>query len=549
MRRFTFVMIKPSHYDDDGYVIQWARSAMPSNSLATLHGLAVDCRQRRVLGDDVELVLEVVDESNTRVRPERIARRVSRQGGGGLIGLVGVQTNQFPRALDLARRFRAAGLPVCIGGFHVSGCLAMLSELPAELRQALELGVALFAGEAEGRLETVLRDAFAGELRPVYDFLDELPEIGDAPTPILSARTVGRTAGRQSSFDTGRGCPFQCSFCTIINVQGRRSRSRSVESVERIVRTNLAQGVRRFLITDDNFARNRAWEPIFDRLIELREREGMELNLVLQVDALAHRVPRFIEKAGRAGVKRVFIGLESVNPASLAAADKPQNRIAEYRAMLQAWRRIGVITVAGYILGFPGETEESIRRDVELVKRELPVDIVQFHYLTPLPGSLDHRRKLGSGEPLDPDLNRYDLAHITTEHDTMSREDWKRAHDEAWRSFYSHDHMVALLRRARASGLSPGKVLGAAAWMYGSVAFERVDPLEAGFLRLRFRRDRRSGLPLEAPVVFHLRCLGRFLATTWRAARFYLRYHRVRKQLIADPEAVRYTDEALADGS
>src|SRR2546428_4803868 len=123
---FHFVMIKPTHYDDDGYPIQWFRSAIPSNTLASLNGLAEDACRRKVLGPDVEFHLHTYDETNQRVRPDAIIRTIRKSGGRALIGLVGVQSNQFPRAVDLARSFRAAGLPVCMGGFHISGCLAML---------------------------------------------------------------------------------------------------------------------------------------------------------------------------------------------------------------------------------------------------------------------------------------------------------------------------------------------------------------------------------------------------------------------------------------
>src|SRR6266852_4608346 len=156
-RQFSLVLVKPSHYDDDGYVIQWLRSAIPSNTLAALYGLALDCAERRVLGDDVDIVITAIDETNARVRPERIARRIA-AGGGGLVALVGVQSNQYPHAMDLARRFRGAGAQVCIGGFHVSGSLSMLPKMPPELEAAMALGVSLFAGEAEGRLDEVLRD-------------------------------------------------------------------------------------------------------------------------------------------------------------------------------------------------------------------------------------------------------------------------------------------------------------------------------------------------------------------------------------------------------
>src|SRR5437870_7529217 len=148
MSTFCLALVKPSHYDDDGYVIQWFRSAIPSNSLAALYGLALDCAQRKVLGDDVDLIIREYDETNTRILPERIAEMIE-AAGSGMVMLVGVQSNQFPRALDLARPLRARGLQVAIGGFHVSGTLSMLGGVDAGLDAAKALGVSLFAGEAE----------------------------------------------------------------------------------------------------------------------------------------------------------------------------------------------------------------------------------------------------------------------------------------------------------------------------------------------------------------------------------------------------------------
>ena len=231
---FHFVMIKPTHYDDDGYPIQWLRSAIPSNTLACLNALAQDAARREVLGADVEMRLHTYDETNRRVKPQQIIRMIRRAGGRALIGLVGVQSNQFPRAVDLARPFLAAGLPVCIGGFHVSGCIAMLPELPDDIKAAQAMGISLFAGEAEEfRLDEVLRDAFNGALKPLYNYMDDLPQLAGEPPPFLPKKHVSRTSGSLSSIDLGRGCPYQCSFCTIINVQGRKSRIRSADDLER----------------------------------------------------------------------------------------------------------------------------------------------------------------------------------------------------------------------------------------------------------------------------------------------------------------------------
>ena len=270
-----------------------------------------------------------------------------------MVALVGVQSNQYPRALDIARPFRDAGLPVAMGGFHVSGCLAMLDGHAVGLDACREMGISIFAGEAEGRLETVLRDAASDQLQPLYNFMNDLPGIEGAPVPFLPKRYVAHTLGLSASFDAGRGCPYQCSFCTIINVQGRKSRFRSADDVEKLVRLNWAHGVHKFFITDDNFARNKEWEAIFDRLIALKEKDGIPLGLMIQVDTLCHKIENFVEKAKRAGVTRVFIGLENVNPDNLIAAKKGQNKITEYRKMLLAWKAQGIMTLAGYILGFP----------------------------------------------------------------------------------------------------------------------------------------------------------------------------------------------------
>ncbi len=191
-RRFELVLIKPSHYDDSGYVIQWVKSAVPSNALAMLNGLALDCAERQVLGQDVDIVVTGYDETNTRIRPDRIARRIQAAGGHGMVALVGVQSNQFPRAMDIARPLREAGIQVCIGGFHVSGCLAMLPELPADLKQAQLLGISLFAGESEGRLDAVLQDADRRELAPLYNYLDDLVDLTHAVHPILPADRIKR---------------------------------------------------------------------------------------------------------------------------------------------------------------------------------------------------------------------------------------------------------------------------------------------------------------------------------------------------------------------
>ncbi|HEV7920763.1 MAG TPA: radical SAM protein [Thermoanaerobaculia bacterium] len=542
-RRFSLVLVKPSHYDDDGYVIQWFLSAIPSNSLAALYGLARDCAQRKILGDDVELEIHALDETNTRIRPERIARLIEK-AGSGMVMLVGVQSNQFPRALQLARPLRERGIQVALGGFHASGTISMLNGIDAGLDEARSLGITIFAGEAEGRLEQVLRDAAAGELRPMYNYMADLPSIEGTPIPLITALRAWRTAGGVTSFDAGRGCPFQCSFCTIINVQGRKSRRRSPDDIEHIVRANVKQGLHSFFITDDNFARNTEWEAILDRLISLRE-EGIKIHFIIQVDTLCHKIPRFIEKCAKAGVRRVFIGLENINPDSLVGAKKRQNKITEYRKMLLAWKAVRVITYAGYILGFPNDTRESIRHDIEIIKRELPVDLLEFFFLTPLPGSEDHQKLVRAGVPVDPDLNKYDLNHVCTAHPRMSAEEWEQTYRMAWETYYTREHVESVLRRNVAMRASASNAILLMTWFGGSIHIEKVHPLEAGFFRKKFRRDRRPGFPIEPAWRFYPAYLAETVSKLFRWASMYVGLRRIYLSIKRDPRRYEYKDIAL----
>jgi len=542
-RRFCLVLVKPTHYCDDGYPIRWFRSAIPSNSLACIYGIAKDCCERHVLGDDVEIDIHAIDEANTRIRPQHISGLI-KAAGDGMVLLVGVQSNQTPRALDIARPLRQAGIKVAIGGFHMSGVIAMIDGDDPSLREAQAMGLSVFAGEAEGRLEEVLQDAYAGQLKPLYNYMKDLPGIDGAPLPLLERERLKRTGGATTSFDAGRGCPYQCSFCTIINVQGRKSRRRTPDDIENIVRSNVAQGVFRFFITDDNFARNKDWEIILDRLIHLREVEKLDLSLIIQVDTMCHKIPNFIAKCWRAGVKKTYIGLENINPANLMAAKKKQNKITEYRKMLLEWQKAGILVYAGYITGFPFDTAESILNDLEIIKRELPIDVLEIHYLTPLPGSEDHQKLFRAGVWMDPDLNKYDLHHITCGHPRMSKEEWAYAYKESWKRYYSYNHCENVMRRAAAlRGF--GNVLITMTWFKASFELENCHPVESGLIRLKSRLDRRPTLPVDPVWLFYPKYFAELVRKTAGWISIYLKLRMIYLRVKHDPKRYEYSDLAI----
>jgi hypothetical protein len=318
--------------------------------------------------------------------------------------------------------------------------------------------------------------------------------------------------------------------------------------VERLVRLNWSQGIHKFFVTDDNFARNRNWESIFDRLISLRDKDGIPLGLMIQVDTLCHKIPRFIEKAKCAGVTRVFIGLESINPDTLLAAKKRQNKISEYRRMMLAWKAQGIITLAGYILGFPADTPDSIRRDIAIIQRELPIDILEFFCLTPLPGSEDHQKLWRQCVAMDPDLNKYDVEHVCTAHPNMSQNEWEAIYREAWSLYYSNDHMRTLLRRVAATGLPMGSLVRLLVSFATAVPIENVHPLQAGLVRLKHPAERRPGLPRPNLWLFWPAFVFDVVRKHAVLAVVSIRLLMIVYAISRDSAASAYTDQALTHG-
>lgn len=281
-------------------------------------------------------------------------------------------------------------------------------------------------------------------------------------------------------------------------------RYRSPQCVVQAVREQYRQhGISVYFFTDDNFARNPVWEAIFDGLIALREQEGIRIEFVMQVDIAAWKIPRFLEKAARAGCSTVFIGMESLNPANLRQAGKTQNRVEEYASMIAAWRGAGVRTHVGYIIGFPDDTEESVREDITRLLREIQPDQASFFMMTPLPGSRDHRTLVEQGVPLDPDYNNYDSCHPCMPHPRMSAEAWQRAYAEAWRRFYSIENMKAILARARPNYY--WDLFKNLFWYRHAIVNEGAHPMLTGIFRFKDRATRRPTFPLESRLTHFAR--------------------------------------------
>ncbi|MGH7811320.1 MAG: B12-binding domain-containing radical SAM protein, partial [Candidatus Binatia bacterium] len=343
-------------------------------------------------------------------------------------------------------------------------------------------------------------------LKPLYSFaqdLQNLVDIEDAPLPRASSKTMEHFAYPSfATADTSRGCPFSCSFCTIINVQGRKMRERSPTSIAAMMRRNyLDHGLSFYFFTDDNFARKKLWRETFEAIIKLRE-EGLDVTFMMQVD-LARKPKDFVRLAAKAGCTQVFIGMESVNPKNLAAEDKKQNKVEEYRGIIKEWHDAGVLVHTGYIIGLPWDSKEQVAEDMRFLEDEVGPDQASFFMLTPLPGSHDHREMKKRGDWMDPDFNKRDSFHATIQHPLMSAEEWTEAYENAWQSFYSKENMIKCLSKWTDHPMNYWNLMAIFFWYKNAALIEKQHPMVAGFFRLKDRKARRPGYAVDSlPVHF-----------------------------------------------
>ncbi len=203
------------------------------------------------------------------------------------------------------------------------------------------------------------------------------------------------------------------------------------------------------------------------------------------------------------------------------------------------------MTYAGYILGFPADTPESIARDIEIIKKELPVDLLEFFCLTPLPGSEDHQKLFAQGVRMETDMNKYTLEYVTTDHPKMTEAEWRQAYDNAWKQYYTLEHVETLMRRAAARHMSVGNMMSLILWFYGGIIINKLHPLENGYMRRKVRTQRRPTFPLENPLVFYPKRLWEIIRDHGRFLKLVLQYANIRRRVKADPNRKQYTDLSL----
>ena len=427
MTSLRVVIVKPSKYDERGFVERFRRGFMPNSTVPYMASMTPP----EVLGrrGDVHAVDEYVQtdlDYLSLFEPER--------GSETLVALVGVQSHQLHRALDLAAFALDRGAHAVIGGPHPMTCdTAMLQGR----------GVAFSLSEAEIVWPAILRDAASGGLQPVYGREERWQQQLDAPMlRPPSRRDLRRYAVPMLGVYPARGCPYSCNFCSVIKIAGHAVRSQPIETTLASLRAAKAAGVRFVMFTSDNFNKYGDVRPLAEAMIA----EQIELPFFAQCDAQIHRDPDLVELLARAGCFQMFVGAESFNAATLRQAHKFHNDPGKYARIVALCRENGITSHFSNILGFPADTEEGILEHLSTL-RELGPDVASFYILTPIPGTEQYDDFRRDGWITETNLDRFDGTAVTWRHPKLSKEALRRLLFHCYREFYPAGDVASRLWR------------------------------------------------------------------------------------------------------
>lgn len=371
--------------------------------------------------------------------PEDVQVAIADENVGGIdfadlpdLAAISIITPLANRGYALADRFRSLSVPVVLGGFHAT----WMAE------EAMEHADAVVLGEAEVAWPRLIEDFKRGALKKIYR-AEGHAELKNLPIPrrdLLPRKAYFFTNTMQIS----RGCPFQCSFCSVTAFFGHTYRLRPLEEVRREVEL-LLQKTNFIFFVDDNIVGSPEYaRELFALLKDYRVKwlSHASINIAENEELL--------RKAAESGCYGLFIGFESLSPAALQGHHKTANRPARYRELVRRIHDAGIGIEGSFIFG-SDEDDSSVFRQVVDFCEEAKIDAAVFAILTPYPGTRLYEQFGREGRIVSRNWDLYDMGHVVFRPAKMTVEELQEGHDWANRRFYSYPSMARRFRELRRS--------------------------------------------------------------------------------------------------
>jgi radical SAM superfamily enzyme YgiQ (UPF0313 family) len=366
-------------------------------------------------------------------------------GGYDLVGITAM-TPLAPRAYELADRFRAAGVPVVLGGYHPT-------VLPDEAAGHAD---AVCIGEAETLWPGIVTDAMAGRLRARYQ-ADDFPCLEGRPLPRRDLLAVPRARRFEHInlyfVQTTRGCPFRCSFCAVSGVLGGKLRHRPVAEVEAELESlgirRLARDGRRdrfhdiVFFTDDNIVGHRGYARELLRMVGT-----FNLKWVGQASTNVADDPETLAGLRDSGCMGLAVGFETLSQKNIRDVGKGVNRTQEYLERIGKIHAYGIGLAGNFIFGFDHDDEGAFEDVVRFVDAAR-LDGFYYSLLTPYPGTPLYDQMQAEGRILERDWSRYDTDHVVFRPRLMTPERLMTGYRWAWRRSLTYRSILTRLLASR----------------------------------------------------------------------------------------------------
>jgi radical SAM superfamily enzyme YgiQ (UPF0313 family) len=340
--------------------------------------------------------------------------------------LVGITVNvdTSARAYEIAGHYRKRGIPVVLGGIHVS----------ANPEEALQHADAVCVGEAELQWEKIINDAATGRMQRIYrnhKYVDTQIIKSPARDLITNSKYL-----YTNIIYTSRGCPFVCEFCyNSCDYARMPHRNRPISNVIQEIKSLDTKHV---MFIDDNFIGNIGWTREFVKAIK-----PLGLTWNCAVSANIWQYPDLLDDMKQSGCKSLFIGFETINSESIAGIKKHQNKVDEYEKLINMVHDRGIMINASLVFGFDNDTSAVFRRTLDWLAANR-IETMTAHILTPYPGTVIYKRFLDAGRIIDFNLEHYNTAHVVFEPANLTRDQLYRGYLWIYEEFYS---LRSVLRR------------------------------------------------------------------------------------------------------
>src|SRR5215210_1725373 len=403
--RIVLISPKGPLYRHRGGIFKKSLRYMPL-TLTTLAALVPE-----ELGAEVRLI----DEGIQEVDPAAVE--------ADLVGLT-VITGTAMRAYELAARIRERGIPVVLGGPHVT-------LVPEDAQAHAD---AVVVGYAEESWPELLRDFAAGRMRQRYD---QRPGLSLAGMPFPRRDLLPRGSFLTDDvFEATRGCIHKCDFCVVPSAWGQKPYQKPVEEVVADIRQ---KGARKLIFVDLNLVADRDYAArLFEALIPLKVQWYGLATVLLADDA------HLLALAQRSGCRGILIGLESISRENLRDSKKGFNSPERYREVVERLHRHGIALQGCFVFGMDHDTPEVFLETARFAV-EARIDLPRFAIVTPFPGTALYQRLEGEGRILTRNWELYDGQHVVFQPARMTVEQLQQGIETAWRHAYSFPSIVKRL--------------------------------------------------------------------------------------------------------